>query len=182
MISFKGNFLFLSMKYLILSLSVVLLLAAACTKVNTPVTQQDWLRVGKWKVATAKVHNKSKSLNIDTTYSDTTLYQPNTCNADNYLVFGANYGGTVHTGSNKCYASEPDTSNFYWELVNNGNNMNIYNADVFFGIPSVVASVTNLTQSSFTLTYFYYLTFPDPANTYRTVNDTLTVTANFRNN
>lgn len=182
LISFRGNFLFSCMKYLILSLSAVLLFAASCTKVTTPVTQQDWLRSGKWKITSAKAINKSVAFSISSTYADTTLYQYNSCNADNYLVFGANYGGTLYTGGNKCYASEPDNESFYWELVNNGNNLNIYNADVFFGTTSVVGKVTNFSRNNFTLAYSYYITLPDPTNSFRTVNDTIAVTANFSNN
>jgi hypothetical protein len=171
------------MKYFIFSLAAVLLFAASCTKINAPVTQQDWLRSGKWRVTNATIHNKSVAYKVDTTYTDASLYDVKSCNADNTLVFGAVNGGTVNTGSNKCNVSEPDNQTFFWELLNDGKHLNIYNADLFFGITSVSAAVTNFSKNGFTLQYSYWAPVPDPSDpSFRTINDTVTVTANFTNN
>jgi len=165
------------MKYFILSLSAVILFALSCTKITSPVTQQQMLRNGKWKVSSGTTSNRN--IGPKTVYNDTLLTTG--CAADNYLVFGAGNAGTVNTGNNKCSATEPNTQNFYWDLLNNGNTLVVNNGDLFFGSPNVNATVSNFSQSGFTMKYYVYYTYPNPADTFRTLNDTIDVTLNLSN-
>ncbi len=165
------------MRYFILGLSAVMLFALSCTKVTSPVTQQQMLRTGKWKISSATFSNRN--IGLKTVVNDTFL--TNGCVADNYLVFGAGNAGVVNTGNNKCNASEPNTQNFYWDLINNGNTLDIYNATLAFETPSVIGTVSNFSQSGFTMKYYYWASVPDPNDIKHNINDTIDVTVNMSN-
>jgi hypothetical protein len=106
------------MKYFLLSLSAIVLLAACQKTPKNDVTRENILRNGKWKIASGSLVAKLQS------GKDTTLNFPPmipTCNQDDYLVFDSLYTGAVYGGATKCSPSEPDYIRFSWQLLNNGN-------------------------------------------------------------
>ena len=111
------------MKYLFLTLSVILIFVA-CNKKPTPTTTRyDTFKSGKWKMSSGTITLKTPG------GKDTTLnyfdYIP-TCHLDDYIAFNSNTTGAVFNGSDKCSAADGDSTQFTWDLTNNYNNISFY--------------------------------------------------------
>lgn len=167
------------MKYFILSLTVLLFAVSSCKKVTNPTSRENMLRNGKWQFASGTAEFKIPVSNKDTVEADT-AYKP-ACLSDNYLVFGSNHDGNVNTGSNKCSPSEADTYPFYWEMVDNGNGIHIYNAETYFGTSTVEATISNFSSGSFTMKYMTTFTYPNPQDLSKDVIDTVHWTMTLKN-
>ena len=158
------------MKYLLLSLATVFLLAS-CSKPSDTKSREDMLRNGKWRVSGGT--EKYKNINgHDTTVSILSMLQD--CQKDNYMVFGQNYTGYANYGSNKCSPSEPDQTTFNWYLDDSKNNITFTNADALFGKTTLSTNFIDFSEGSFTLKY-YFVVHIDPTNT----DDTTTITETF---
>ena len=128
------------MKYLFLTLSVMLIFFA-CNKKPTPTTTRyDMLKTGKWKMSSGTIAVKLPN------GKDTTLnyfnYVP-ACHLDDYIAFNSNTTGAVFNGALKCSASDGDSTQFTWDLTDNYNTISLYRG--FSLIWYVVESVNPLT-------------------------------------
>jgi hypothetical protein len=144
----------------------------SCKKAESPVTREDELRDGKWKMVTGTIRADPYS-GLDTTYNYFATLPD--CEKDDYLVFKTNFDGTQNSAS-KCSPAEPDEIQFRWELYNNATGINFWNAEqTFFGRSTLSAPIINYTSSRFTLRYVE-LTVSPVDNTKR---DTFTYTHTF---
>ncbi|MGN6566997.1 MAG: hypothetical protein ACTHJ0_03540 [Flavipsychrobacter sp.] len=162
------------MKYILLSLSLLLVMAS-CQKSSDPSpSKEDYLRNGRWEISKLTVTYK---MTYPVTADSTTLATPTACHADDFLTFGPGYNGGINSGSNKCSPSDPDVIPFTWETLNNGANLNIYGAGAMFGTNTVNATLKNFTSRSFTLSF--YTTVANYFNANKT--DTITYNYSFTN-
>lgn len=160
------------MKYPLIGL-VTLIFFAACNKVDTPVSREDELRDGKWKLNVATLRYDPYS-GTDTVYN--LLGAMPDCKHDDYLVFKMNYIGSQNSGSSKCDGSDPDEVEFRWELYNNGDAIQFWNAEeTFFGTSGFKAEFFNYTTSRFTLRDTQYVA----SQVNSTQTDTFTYTYTF---
>lgn len=125
------------MRYFFLSLSVMVLLFAACSK-NPTITAstQNTLRTGKWKLSSGTVTLR-KPNGLDTTLNYL-LFIPD-CYKDDYLVFDSLNYGRRYTGSNTCSPADPQYFTFSWRLRNNNATLDLYNGfNYIYGIVDTV--------------------------------------------
>lgn len=163
-----------SMKYFLLSLSMLFLLAS-CQKTSDPSsTREDYLRNGKWKISKIAIVFK---VNYPVPHDSTIVGSVVSCKQDDFLTFGPGFNGGINSGSNKCSPADPDITPFSWEPVNNDNGLNIYGAATMFGSNTINATLKNFTPGSFTLSY--YTTMQDPITATQT--DTITYNVNMIN-
>lgn len=140
---------------------LVLGLAACKKKVEEQPSPEDSLRGGAWHRTSIKETFKSPASGKDTTI-DVTDQVPD-CVDDNRLQFNTNHDGVEQRGGNKCSAGDPDTAPFYWEMINAGTGLHIYNADeTFLGNNGINADILTLTTNA--LTFRYRITLQDPLN------------------
>src|SRR4051812_30832409 len=113
------------MKNLFTTLSVLLLLSA-CTQQRPTITpgREDMLRKGKWKVSSGKITFKLPS-SKDTTVDYYNFIMP-VCHQDDYIIFDSLYKAAIYAGATKCNPGEADFIPFKWRLINNGNNIDLY--------------------------------------------------------
>ncbi len=135
--------------FLILALSV--LVFASCNKAEAPVTREDELRSGRWKIS-------GLTINHDPYIGQKAVYRVYdsafaNCDRDNYIEFSSNYLATQKNGE-KCSGAEPDEVPFRWELEDNGEKINFWFADhTFFGQPAVSAPFLSYTENSFSIRF-----------------------------
>src|SRR5690606_1105381 len=121
-----------SMNRLILTLGSLLLLLAACSKTDSPVSAEEDLRSGTWRRTSGKVTIKDPLTRGDSTkdyFSD----QP-ACRRDNSMTFRVNFEGTLDLGAERCTAGEPDTKSFTWQINEDGKRMSLYGVGEYFPI------------------------------------------------
>jgi hypothetical protein len=170
------------MKYCFLILSALCLLTA-CEKVETPKSNEEMLRDGKWKMDLDAEHGllkekpyKPNLLNtkqVDTLYSlvvldgngnplpdkmlnDTTylLHSYPNCLGDDYLVFRDGITGSLNTGGNKCPQGEVAETDIRWGFLNNYSQMYIYDAgNLFMNNQAVQGDVKDISADKFTIRY-----------------------------
>ncbi len=156
----------------LLSIAFIFVLFASCKKLESPVTREDELRSGRWKMSAGTI-KVDAYMAIDTTYNYYDSLPE--CKKDDYMVFKTNYDATQNSG-NKCDESEPDEIQFRWALYDNGNGINFWYAnETFFGQPAISAPFINYTPSRFTIRYVQYYT----SQIDKTKKDTLTFTHTF---
>jgi hypothetical protein len=146
---------------------------SSCKKAETTVTREDELRAGKWKMIAG-------TLRVDPSIGKDTIihYYDSlpTCKKDDYIVFSSNFIGLQNTGA-KCDLSEPDDVDFRWELYNNGNAINFWNADqTFLNEEAVSAPFIEYSTSKFTIQYMDFIKNMIDNK----LNDTLTYTYTFQ--
>lgn len=117
------------MKYFLLSLSAIIMLAACQKTPKATVSKENTLRANRWKISSGTLTVKLPS-GKDTTIPYVGLLP--TCNQDDYLVFDSLDYGAVNSGSIKCSPSEPAEISFTWQLLNNNTILSINNAKNFF--------------------------------------------------
>ncbi len=142
------------MKQIICALLVVMV-AVSCKKADETRSGQDILRSGKWKQSGGVL--KAKGFHLDTTFNYLKDYPD--CLKDDYLVFRGNFDGVVNAGD-RCAQDDPGETEFTWELVNNGANLNIYSAPDYFATSNVNAKVVNLTEGLLAIRYTIYEASP----------------------
>jgi hypothetical protein len=143
------------MKYLI-STVAVLLVFAACKKVETPLSRQEELRNGKWLRSNLKIqYNPYIGKDTLLPYYDSLMPS---CLKDNYIVFGINHDGALKSGSNKCpNVPDPDSVSFYWSLEDNGARITFLNANnMFFDSSTIDAKFEEYTANRFVISYVDY--------------------------
>jgi hypothetical protein len=139
------------MKKTLLSAFAVTLLFAACKKVDTPTSNEDMLRGGRWKRTSLKETYRLGTGELKTV--DLFALLPD-CLKDNNLEFKTAYVGTEYKNGNKCSAGDPDQTEFNWEIYNSGKNIRIYNVpETFLGESSINANVLNLTANELSIRY-----------------------------
>jgi hypothetical protein len=107
------------MKYFLLALSVVVVLAA-CTQKAPTVTpnRENLLRAKKWRISGGSMTVKNPN------GKDTTLDYLNfidSCYQDDYVKFDSMHFGSLYTGEIKCNPADPISRSFTWKLWNNDN-------------------------------------------------------------
>lgn len=133
-------------------LTLGLVFFTSCEKATTPTTREDELRDGRWKLSNV-------TLKIDPFIGNDTMIQVydsvyKKCEKDNYIVFMTNRQATQNNHLEKCGAGEPDEIPFTWELYNNGEGINFWNAnETFFGQNAVTAPFVSYTKGSFVIRY-----------------------------
>jgi len=146
----------------------------ACKKSeSSSVNREDDLRGGKWKMVEG-THRWDPAIGMDTTihYYDSLP----TCGKDDYLLFSSNFAGSQNSAE-KCFPWEPDAVDFRWELYDNGNAINFWNADqTFLNQEAVSAPFTSYSASRFTIQYKDFV--KNPVN--NKLNDTVTYTYTFQ--
>jgi hypothetical protein len=113
------------MRYFLLTLSVLVCLAAACNKKpKAPAPGvADHLRAGKWKLSSGTVTIALPD-GRDTTL-DYLKFIPE-CYKDDYFTFDSINHGRRYTGTT-CTPADPEYFSFIWELGGNNNQIDIYN-------------------------------------------------------
>jgi hypothetical protein len=152
------------MKYSLLILSVVLVIAA-CSKVDVPKSHAEILRDGtRWGLADniQKSYRKfktDKGLTTDTVRIDPDIPE---CKRDDYLVFREGNDGGLNTGDKKCPQGEAQEENIRWGFTNNDSRMYIYQAgNMFLGYDDVEGEVTNFSDNKFTIKYMVVTNLTD---------------------
>lgn len=150
-----------------------LLLIVSCKKVETPMSREDELRAGKWKMSVSTLKQNPYLGTVTTT--DLLAALPG-CKKDDYLVFKENYEASQNSSSSKCSSADPDEIMFRWELFDNGKTIHIWNAtQTFFGLATYKTEFVNYSTDRFTLRRVVYQASPfDPAKF-----DTLAYTQTF---
>lgn len=185
------------MKYCFLILSA-LLVVTSCEKVEDPVSYEDMLRDGKWRMELDAEHgllvqrpkitpNPLNIKQVDTIYAissatnkmldDTTYirgFYPE-CQADDYLVFREGIIGALNTGELKCPQGEVAEIETQWGFKNNYTQMYIYNALTMFRTSDVLADIKEFSSDRFTITYRMIDNLSDIPN-----KDTVFYTATFK--
>jgi len=118
-------------KYLVITLSLAVILFAACSKKATPsvATYGDWLRNSKWKIASGTLTMKKPN------GQDTILNYLNwipTCHLDDYFGFNTPTTGAYFNGSVVCDPSQPDSFSFTYALSDDAKYLSLYNNDHFY--------------------------------------------------
>lgn len=167
------------MKNLILPILGIVMFLASCEK-KAPVPapgREDMLRKGKWKIASGTVRLKMPN-NLPGTTDYVKVRE--LCLLDDYLKFDSLNYGFVGNGDTACSVADPDSVQFTWRLLDNGNTLQILNGfkirdsmteqivyntdmsryDVVFG-PATTrkkdildGKLTDVSESSFTLNYY----------------------------
>lgn len=143
------------MKYYLPALSLLLLMIAACEKVEVPKSTEEEFREGKWILAKniEKTYRKYASdtiLTVDTIKLDA---RPE-CKKDDYLQFREGITGALNTGEKKCPQGETSEIPIRWGFLDNYTRMYIYDAgEMFLDNDDILGDVSDLTGSSLTLRY-----------------------------
>ena len=130
------------MRYFILSLSAILILAACNKKPSVSPSRSATLRVGKWKVSGGTIIKKLPSRR------DTTLQYLSwvtACHLDDYIRFDSLSKGYTYSGTDKCSLSDADSISFVWDMINAGTDLqsdqslNFHNAyNLFYSVTDTV--------------------------------------------
>ena len=118
------------MKYFLLSVSLLFILASCNKPSNSTPDRENMLRQGRWMMtdmAYTHLLFKAGIPAYDTVEHDTLKK----CDSDDYFIFGPGFGGTINSGSIKCATSEPDQINFRWTANNNDTGITLYGANAF---------------------------------------------------
>jgi len=108
------------MRYFILSLSAILILAACNKKPSVTPSRSATLRVGKWKVSGGTIVKKLPSRR-DTTLQYLTYITA--CHLDDFIRFDSNTKGYTYSGATKCSLSDADSISFVWDMINAGTDL-----------------------------------------------------------
>ena len=166
------------MKYIILSLSFIILLVS-CQKTTTTQNREDMLRTGKWKITAAQGYALTpmgRSLTGDfLTGVNTTVTIPG-CNQDDYFIFGPDYSGTLADGGTKCTPGDPDGIQFTWAPFGADAGISIYGLPaIFIGQNVNNGKFSYFSDSKFILNFSFMQ--QDPID--YTKNDTFYITYTF---
>lgn len=110
-------------KYLLLTISFVLVLASCGKKATTTESRENMLRNGKWSISGGTI-----TLTLPDG-RDTTLNYLNflsLCHKDDYMVFHAGVDAAFFAGGTTCSPSDPDSVTFKWGFSNNQNSLSLY--------------------------------------------------------
>lgn len=141
------------MKYCLLLMAAILAFTS-CEKLEVPESREDMLRQGKWRLTAASVRYKDPITGGDSTQNGLPLEG---CDVDNFIVFRENFLGAVNYGANKCAQQAADEVPFNWQLTDNGNKINIYNAEAAFGTSDVNGTFNSFSSSTFTMQYMLFV-------------------------
>ena len=125
-------------KYLVITLSLAVILFAACSKKATPSadTYKDWLRNSKWRIASGTLTMKKPN------GQDTILNYLNwipTCNKDDYFGFNTATTGAFFNGSVLCAPSDPDSISFTYQLSDDNKYLSLYCSDhLYYSVTETV--------------------------------------------
>lgn len=156
---------------LIASAALMLLCYTSCKQTDSPVTREDELRSGQWKMTTAF----KKIAPAIGTPSLTSILSGESCRLDDYLEFKTNFAATQNSAG-KCDPSDPDIIDFRWQLTNNSEGITLWNANqTFFGRSTVDASFLYYSNAYFTIKYVEF----QPNASDPTKKDTVTYTHSF---
>ncbi len=120
------------MKYLLLALSLVVVLAACNQTPTVAPNRENIMRSKQWKLASGTMTVKTPG-GKDTTlkYVDYT----DTCYWDDYIKFDSNHFGRVFMADKKCNMADPSVRNFTWRLWNNDKYIDLYDGfNTIFGV------------------------------------------------
>ncbi len=147
------------MNRLLLTLAAMLVLFAACTKPDSPLSAEEDLRDGTWRRSSGRVTYKDSLTRGDSTIVYDTL-EPK-CRQDNRLKFNVNLKGTMSLGPDFCTAGEADNKEFTWQIRDNEKRLSLYGVSDYFPTNDVDAEI--LTRALGTLTIQYRVIKLDPA-------------------
>ncbi len=165
-------------KSFILTFSLMLLLAS-CSKKTTVTTpnREDALRTGKWMIESGTITVKLPD------GRDTILNYMNflpACHKDDYLVFHTGVDAALHSGSNICSPSDPDSITFKWGFNSTQKNLSLYHGfDFIYAVSEHILPFvfdTCMDNGIWGLPYLYpgvTLCNPLAVDTLHGVNDTL---------
>lgn len=139
------------MNRIVLTLGSMMLLFAACTKPDDPVSIEDDLRSGVWRRTSGKVTYKDPATKGDSTMD----YMPGVsdCRKDNAMEFKENFDGKMLLGDNHCTAGEPQTKPFTWQVTNNGQKLLLYGVSDYFPQNDIAADIVTQTLGYLTIRY-----------------------------
>jgi hypothetical protein len=151
----------------------MLVFFAACTKTTTPLSREEEIRGGRWKVLNGTVR-LDPNVGKDTVYSFGNYTTP--CKRDDYFVFLENYNAEQRPGDTACSPADAESIPFRWQLFDDDKGIYFLNAtETFFGESTVKANFVNYYKGRFTIRYVKYLI--DPVDI--TKADTLTFTTTY---
>jgi len=128
------------------------LTVGACKKATDVPSREDALRGGAWRQVSGTVTYRIPGTNKDSTFNYWEAAPE--CEKDNTLSFLPNFDGTLGYGANRCDQSEPSTANFWWELQNNDETLEInYIGEYFYGAEPLRAEIVEFSGNSMTLRY-----------------------------
>ncbi len=102
----------------------------------------------KWKTTDYKITYKNE-LDVDTTVTD---WYPE-CKKDDFIQFFTNRKGKHHTGDDLCAGIDGEVYNHTWELTQNEEVINFYNAERYFGERTLIAQISEFSDSKFIMKY-----------------------------
>ncbi len=102
----------------------------------------------KWKTTAYKLTYQTE-LGTDTTVTD--IYPQ--CLKDDFIQFFTNGKGKHHTGTELCVGVDGEVYNHTWELTQNEEVLNLYNCERYFYERTLIAKITEFSDSKFTLKY-----------------------------
>lgn len=137
------------MRYFLLALSVVVILASCGKDPVVTANRENILRSKKWKLTGGTITIKLPS------GKDTVLQYANflpDCYKDDYLTFDSARKGTIFTGGVTCNAADPASHGFVWQLSNNETVIDLYDGfNNIFGINDTIQPYHFDTLSQFPL-------------------------------
>jgi hypothetical protein len=139
------------MNRFILALGSSLMLFAACTKGEDPVSIEEDLRSGVWRRTSAKMTYKDPATGGDSTL-DYLALQPD-CRKDNAMEFKENFDGQMDLGTKECTSGEPQTKKFTWQVVGDGQKLLLYGVEDYFPQNDITADIVSRTLGYMTIRY-----------------------------
>jgi hypothetical protein len=147
------------MKNILLTLSVITLLASCTTNPVPPVTRESELRAGSWKLASGTL-----TVNLPNgkdTVLDYMKFVPD-CLKDDIMRFDSAKLGRRLSGSVTCNPGDPDWVPFKWQFVENEKYIDLYNGfNVLYGVVETVEPYT-LTDAGDTVRKLLFTAVPVP--------------------
>jgi len=131
---------------LTLLLLIIFVSFSGCSKKNDNTPNKNTLLTSStWKFSTAGIDANNDGV-METTLPAGTLQS---CDTDNTLLFKSDNTGIVDEGPTKCNQANPQSLQFGWTLINNGESINFTTA-IFAGINGD-AKLVELTSSKLTM-------------------------------
>lgn len=138
------------MNRLLVTLSVLVVLFAACKKNDSTTSAEEDLRSGTWRRTSGKMIVKD-SLTHGDSLRDYLLTEPD-CRKDNSLQFKENNIGILDHGTINCGPAEAN-SQFYWEVSKDEKHISLYDVADYFPVKDVDAEIITRTLGYLTIKY-----------------------------
>jgi hypothetical protein len=138
------------MNRLLVTLSILVILFAACKKSDSTTSAEEDLRSGIWRRTSGKISYKDPITHGDSLKDYTLADSP--CRKDNALLFKEGTIGIMDHGSLHCNSAEGNTQ-FYWEVSKDEKHLSLYGVADYFPINDVDADILTRTLGYLTIRY-----------------------------